>query len=394
MPADSRQAASAGYRPGGVSVRVLFVEPFYSGSHKVLLDGLALHSTHRIEPLTLPGERWRQRMRMGAQQLAAKFLQPRLNTGSSIDLVVAADMLDLPAFLALTRHVLASPRVLLYMHENQFTYPRVGGTKLNSWFGQINYLSALAADYVAFNSRFHRDDFLGALETLSRQPNNWLVPEAIGMIREKSFVLPLGLPLSDLDRFRRPASQGRLRILWNQRWEFDRAPDMFVRVITRLIRDGAEIEIAVAGDPGDNPHPALVGLPESLGDRLVHHGLATGGREYADLLWSSSIVASTTRHEFFGIGMVEALYCECIPVAPASFNYPSLVPADLHTPCLFTDEAGFEDRLRSFAAGPLPAPESLRRAAAQFDWSVMSRRWDEALEAVAAGRRPPLTEEE
>ena len=168
-------------------MRVLFIEPFYGGSHASFADGLKARSTLEIVLLTLPEGEWRRRMRRGAQELA----RASRHLDGPFDLVVATDMLDLPTFLALTRPRFERVPVLYYLHENQFTYPRIRGTKLNSWFGQINYLSALAADSVAFNSEYHRKDFLAALRELTTQPNNWLLDDAIEEIEAKSAVLPM-----------------------------------------------------------------------------------------------------------------------------------------------------------------------------------------------------------
>src|SRR6185295_10633693 len=195
--------------------------------------------------------------RRGAQELAAAAS----SVTGDFDFLVATDMLDLPSFLALTRPRFSSLPVLLYMHENQFTYPRLRGTKLNSWFGQINYLSACAADAVAFNSEYHRQYFLGALRTLATQPNNWLLPEAIDALERKSFALPVGVELAWLDEHRLGRDPGEPPlILWNHRWEFDKAPDMFARVVLHLAADGVPFRLALAGDPGPNPHPALARL--------------------------------------------------------------------------------------------------------------------------------------
>ena len=363
-------------------MRVLFVEPFYGGSHKAFADGLAEHSRHEIELLTLPEGEWRRRMRRGAQELAAQAVEV---TGD-FDLVIATDMLDVPTFLALTRPRFARTPVLYYLHENQFTYPRIRGTKLNSWFGQINYLSALAADSVAFNSEYHRRDFFGALRTLATQPNNWLVESSITSIEGKSQVLPVGVDLAGLDEYRvTPGMSGPPLILWNHRWEFDKSPEMFARVIERLAADGCDFRLAIVGEAGFNPSPALPLLAESMPARIVQFGYAPSRARYAELLWESDIVVSTTRHEFFGVGMVEALYCGCVPCAPDSFTYPDLVPVELHGACLFENEAEFEAKLRALLANR-PDPSSLRASADRFDWGVVARQWDAAVETVRADR--------
>jgi glycosyltransferase involved in cell wall biosynthesis len=363
--------------------RCLFVEPFYGGSHKAFLDGLQRYSRHSFETLTLDGSEWRKRMRRGAIDLATQSE----GVDGAFDLVIATDMLDLPVFLALTRPRFDQTPVLLYFHENQFTYPRIRGTKFNSWFGQVNYLSALAADRVAFNSGFHRDELMGALRQLAHQPNNWLVAERIDTIEAKSEVLPVGVELGWIDEARHDSRLRPPAILWNHRWEFDKAPQVFVRAMQHLAEQEHAFCINVAGEPGDNPEPALLELPEMLPAHLRHHGYATSREDYGRLLWESRLVVSSTRHEFFGIATVEAMYAGCLPIVPDGFTYPELIPKPLHSRCLYQSESELRDRLeQEVAAGEDVPVDDLRQAAARFGWNAVAPAWDDAIErAVHAG---------
>lgn len=363
--------------------RGLFVEPFYGGSHRAFLDGLVAHGGHEIELLTLPEGEWRRRMRRGAQELAARAGEAR----GAFDFLVVSDMLDLPAFLALTRPRFERVPVMAYFHENQFTFPRLRGTKFNSWFGQVNYLTAVAADVVAFNSEFHRDDFLGALRTLAGQPNNWLLAEAIDGIAARSVVLPVGVELDWLWKLQRQRrAVGPRTIVWNHRWEFDKAPELFARVVCGLAEEGVPFRVAIAGEAGDNPSEAMWRARDALGERVTHFGFAGSREAYGELLWGSDIVISTTRHEFFGVGMVEAMAAGCIPIAPRRYNYPALVPPEMHERLLFDSEADLRTKLRELLTGPLPARERLQLAAARFGWEVVGPYWQEALAALARGR--------
>ncbi len=365
-------------------MRVLFLEPFYGGSHRAFLDGLVAHSRHEIVPLTLPEGEWRRRMRRGAQELAREALARH----GTFDLLIASDMLDLSAFLALARRRFGQTPVLYYLHENQFTYPRLRGTKLNSWFGQINHASAMAADAIAFNSAFHRDDFLGALRTLAAQPNNWLVAEEIPRIEAKSSVLPIGVDLDWLEAARPTAARlpGPPLVLWNHRWEFDKAPEVFARAIIRLAGEGLDFRVAVAGEPGLTPVPEMLALPAALGQRLFHFGHLESRAAYARLLWESDIVVSTTRHEFFGIAIVEAMYCGCLPVVPARYNYPALVPEELHGACLWETEGEFVAKLRTAITRPPVTGTLLSESAARFDWERIAPAWDRVMaELVSLG---------
>jgi glycosyltransferase involved in cell wall biosynthesis len=368
--------------------RVVFIDPFFDGSHRAFAEGLVLHSRHEIELLTLPTGEWRRRMRLGAQELARAMR----GLPGTFDAIVATDMLDLPAFLALTRPRFERTPILVYFHENQLTYPRLRGTKLNSWFGAMNYLSALAADGVAFNSEYHRVDFLGALRTLVAGPHNWLDVEGIETIESKSSVLPVGVDLgwaASLDTERQPTASTPL-ILWNQRWEFDKAPDVFARALTRLAGEGVPFRAAIAGEPGPNPHPALFELRDHLAERVVHFGRADDGPAYHALLSAADVVVSAARHEFFGVAMVEALAAGCIPVAPSAYNYPALIPSELHSRLLWTDEEDLCSKLQGalhLCRRPDEAREirtRLRALAMHFDWSAVAKQWDAALDDLIA----------
>jgi hypothetical protein len=47
-------------------IKVLFLEPFYGGSHKVFADGLIHHSRHAAHLFQLPARFWKWRMRGAA----------------------------------------------------------------------------------------------------------------------------------------------------------------------------------------------------------------------------------------------------------------------------------------------------------------------------------------
>jgi glycosyltransferase involved in cell wall biosynthesis len=295
-------------------------------------------------------------------------------------------MLDLAAFLALTRPQFEHVPVLAYFHENQMTYPRLRGTKFNSWFGQINYMTALAADAVAFNSEFHRSDFLGALKSLLSQPNNWLLAEGVDEVERKSFVLPVGVELGWIDALEwERETSGPRTILWNHRWEFDKSPELFVRALDAVAARGIEFQLIIAGEPGDNPSDAIASLPERFPGRIRHFGFAPSKEDYGRLLWQSDIAVSTTRHEFFGIGMVEAMAAGCIPCAPKRYNYPALVPPQSHEALLWENEADLIDKLGRLLTAELPDREPVRESARRFAWANVIGEWDRVLSALRRG---------
>ena len=144
-------------------MNVLLIEPYYTGSHKAWADGYQAHSQHDVRLLTLPGRFWKWRMQGGAVTLARKARELDLRP----DLILASDMLNVPVFLSLSRgENWQSAPLALYFHENQLTYPLQPGEKRDLHYGFINFVSALRADAVFFNSNYHQAAFFDELPRL------------------------------------------------------------------------------------------------------------------------------------------------------------------------------------------------------------------------------------
>ncbi|HEX8387194.1 MAG TPA: DUF3524 domain-containing protein, partial [Rubricoccaceae bacterium] len=170
-------------------MNVLALEPWYGGSHRRFLDGLVAHSRHDVRAVTMAARSWKWRMQGGAVTLAEKAREATAD-GWVPDLVVATDMTNLPAFLALTRDRFAGVPVLFYLHENQLTYPlRDGddGSVRNLTYAYVNVLSMLAADRVVFNSQFHHDEYFQSLpDQLRRFPDYTHVGHLPGLLAKSS----------------------------------------------------------------------------------------------------------------------------------------------------------------------------------------------------------------
>ena len=101
-------------------MRILIVEPYFTGSHASWAEGYVCNSRHEVEILKLSGAYWKWRMHGGAVTLARQFLDSGKRPP---DVILATDMLDVTTFQALTRSVTANTPFAMYFHENQLTYP-------------------------------------------------------------------------------------------------------------------------------------------------------------------------------------------------------------------------------------------------------------------------------
>ena len=310
-----------------------------------------------------------------ARQVAASHV--------AYDLILASDMMDVAAFRGLLLRQGITTPVATYFHENQIGYPvsprdtdSTAGRDLH--YGFINYTSALASGRVYFNSHYHKDSFLGALPSfLGRFPDH-VDLESVAEIAAKAGVLPLGMDLSSLVAHR-PQDETRNDkplLPWNHRWEHDKNPDEFLRMVLALHERGLPFEVALLGERREEPE--LLGeARKRLGPAIVQDGPVEDFGGYARWLWRADILPVTSIHDFFGGSVVEAVYCGCHPVLPRRLAYPEHFPGE----AVFYDS--FSDALERLSAlilsGAWREPCRLGGALARYDWRTLATLYDSVL---------------
>jgi glycosyltransferase involved in cell wall biosynthesis len=358
--------------------QVLILEPYYGGSHARFVDGFRHHTRHDTTAYTLPARFWKWRMHGAAVTFAHRLVA---QVDGPADVILASDMLDLSTFLALARPYIRHTSCVLYMHENQLTYPTPPGTKRDLHYGWINYVSMLAADKILFNSQFHLDEFFDELPRLLKHFPDFTSLSTIATVQEKSNVLHLGASLSQHDDERQSRAGEVPTILWNQRWEYDKAPERFFNALYVLADAGLPFRVILAGENFRNVPAEFEEARTRLGERIIHYGWAPDRAAYSRLLWQADVVVSTAVHEFFGLAAVEAMYCNCYPILPNRLAYPELIPAELHDRHLYDNEDGLLERLRWSVEHPDELQQhSVRQHIARFDWRQMIGRYDAILD--------------
>ncbi len=252
----------------------------------------------------------------------AEQVKQRLGAGENWDIIFCSDMLNLAEFRGLAPAELAGLPTVIYFHENQLTYPVRFESERDYQFAMTNITSALAADQVWFNSGFHREDFLSAVEKfLVRMPDYQPrgPAEAIG---PKSLVQPPGIDDIERQQARRP---GPLRILWVGRWEHDKAPELFFEALKIIKQRGTDFRISVIG-------PRFRQVPEVFeqgrtyfAGHIDRWGFQQPRSEYEKALAEADVVVSTALHEFFGLSVVEAIAAGAYPLLPQRLAYPELL---------------------------------------------------------------------
>jgi len=367
-------------------VKILLIEPFYADSHKQWADGLIANSKHKIRLLSLPGRHWKWRMFGAAVTLAQQFNE--LN--ESYDLILVSDMLDLSTFLGLTKNKLGQTKTAIYFHENQLTYPWSATDpdielQRDRTYAFINYTSALAADKVFFNSNYHKTSFLNALPNYLKAFPDFQNLNSIETITIKSEVLHIGLDLKKFEAFdhinnQRATLNEYPLILWNHRWEYDKNPDQFFEVLQSLKENGVKFRLAVLGKSYAKQPPIFNKVQNLFKEELVHFGFANTFEEYAKWLQQADIIPITNIQEFFGISLVEAMFCDTFPILPNRLSYPEHLPKNLHNTFFYTDEKQLKSKLQRLIFDiALPRKQNIRQYVKKYDWSAIKQEYDNKL---------------
>jgi glycosyltransferase involved in cell wall biosynthesis len=366
-----------------VTTQVLALNAYHGGSHRAFLEGWSGHSRHRFTILTLPPHKWKWRMRHAAITFADQ-VATRIRDGGQWQILFCTDMLNLAEFRGLCPPAVRQLPSIAYFHENQLTYPRRRDDPRDLHFAFTNMTTALVAERVWFNSAFHRDTFLTAVDDLARRMPDYPPLDIAAGTRAKAAVLHPGIdaPPTAADRRR----DGPLRILWVGRWEHDKNPELFFDALERLRQRGREFRISVLGQAFEDVPACFAAARGRLADSIVHWGYLPDRRQYQQALCDADVVVSTADHEFFGIAVVEAVAAGCYPVLPNRLAYPELF--GVQSECLYDGTlSGLVNRLeqltRLHAAGELPAL-ARRQAAAmtRFYWPAVAQRLDDAVDEI------------
>ena len=290
-------------------MKVLLVEPYYSGSHKYWADNFIERSSHEVKIHTMPGRHWKWRMKGSAIYLADLLKKDPFVP----DLILCSSMMDVAMYKALIFKKGFSPPVFLYMHENQLTYPfsTMDSRKHEDFhYGFINIGSCIASDKIIFNSRYHRNVFLEAVENLRKRLPDFNQSYLFDL-EQKTTVIYVGIHMEKMKNLELRENRYHPTLLWNHRWDEDKNPQLFARLCQHLKFNGIDFKMILLGDHGTKVNNTYEEININYNQHIIHSGYASEAL-YMDLLKQATLLPVTSDHDFYGISVLEAIYCGAV----------------------------------------------------------------------------------
>jgi glycosyltransferase involved in cell wall biosynthesis len=301
---------------------ILALEPYYGGSHKAFIDNWLNLSRHDWTLLTLPAHHWKWRMRHSAFFFAEEISRLFYQENKRWDIIWCSSITNLAELIGLLPVELRVLPSVIYFHENQLTYPIRKGQKRDFQTVFTNFTSALSANSVWFNSAFNRDSFLDKLSGVFKQMADFRPYDGIETIRAKSLIQHPGIELPELNH--KANNQQPLKILWAARWEHDKCPEIFFEAIETLEKTGLDYRLMVIGESFRDSPEIFTLAQEKFASRIDRWGYLESKAEYFEALSEADVAVSSAGHEFFGIGMLEAVVAGARPLMPEKLAYPEI----------------------------------------------------------------------
>ncbi|XP_041897521.1 glycosyltransferase-like domain-containing protein 1 isoform X4 [Corvus kubaryi] len=392
---------------------VLLIEPFYGGSHKQLMDLLQEELQEDCVLCTLPAKKWHWKART-----SALYFMQTVPTSSNYRILFASSVLNL-AELAALRPDLGKLKKVLYFHENQLAYPvqkcqerdfQYGYNQILSWFMPEHKLAHLEKVIgVKRNGDSYQSEGLpgqqesrAVMKTSDAHPESGLCEPQPGLCTTQHEGLPsppaapaqaeapestnpyqgedkqwltfnLSNILSGLDYQQRP-----LHIAWPHRWEHDKDPETFFKVLMKLKEQDLPFYVSVLGETFSEIPDIFSEAREVLGSSVLHWGYLPSKDDYFRALCTADVVISTAKHEFFGVAMIEAVHCGCYPLCPKALVYPEIFPAEY----LYSTPEQLFKRLQNFCKRPDIVRKHLYKGeTAGFSWAALGSKFRSLLAA-------------
>uniref|UniRef100_A0A1B0D5S7 tRNA-queuosine alpha-mannosyltransferase n=1 Tax=Phlebotomus papatasi TaxID=29031 RepID=A0A1B0D5S7_PHLPP len=302
--------------------KIVVIEPFYGGSHKQLLDTIFEGiNPAEYDLFTLPAKKWHWRART-----SALYFSQIIPLVHEYTILFTCSVLNLAELLGI-RSDLVKCKKIVYFHENQLVYPIREIKERDCQYGLNQIMTCLAADEIIFNSYFNRSSFLDNINPILNIQPDLKLKSIREKIEPKCEVIYFPVKFHRMPQQRPPSDERILHLIWPHRWEHDKNPQLLTETLIELNKRQVNFKASILGENFQTIPDCFEDIQAKLGEKLINFG-HLDREKYFQTLLTGDIVISTAGHEFYGVSMLEATYCGCMPIAPNKLVYPEIYPKE------------------------------------------------------------------
>ena len=166
-----------------------------------------------------------------------------------------------------------------------------------------------------FNSEFNRSSFFnGVSDLIKKLPKNTLSQNIKDL---NSHVIYPGI---EYPTYFETAKSSPI-LLWNHRWEHDKNPELFVKGLKFLQSKSISFKLIILGK-GTEKREVTSFFKKNFKDELIHCGYVETRKNYISLISQATHIPVTSKHDFFGLSVAEAMSYGCFAILPNHQAYP------------------------------------------------------------------------
>ncbi|MDP6570198.1 MAG: DUF3524 domain-containing protein, partial [Candidatus Marinimicrobia bacterium] len=109
-------------------------------------------------------------------------------------------------------------------------------------------------------------------------------------------------------------------------------------------------------------------------------GYTESFQEYAQWLWEADFLPVTSNQDFFGASIMEAVYCNSVPLLPERLTYPELFNKKDNPHLFYENETDLINKLEEMLIkNSTNMKNNLPKIAYQYDWDFQAKSYDKTL---------------
>ena len=158
---------------------------------------------------------------------------------------------------------------------------------------------------------------------------------------------------------------------------------MFFETLFELADEGIDFRLAVLGRSYAKVPAIFEAAQKRLETKVIHWGFVENVKAYVQFLEMADILPVTSRQDFFGASVVEAMHFGCIPLLPNALAYPEHIPQAYQKALLWENPAEFKAKLCGMLLGNVPKDANPSEWVAHYSWESQATQYDRLFQQMA-----------